>query len=461
MAKRRSGAAAGEAQHDPRLEARTAHFAELLDRLGGPSRSVAQGRAGMRDIWRWLLALPAPQQDRWTDDDLRAAGPLPTWFAGDRSGLRRDGPDGVRIADGLAAMVTAAILESQPDASWIVEQDEFLGRVPKLEVRNGPPVPIEHGIARLVSLRHQRSPFEPADPDDYVAAVLESGDPRPRSWGSQTAAEARAILELVERGHVERAQAFIDAVTRAGGPADELDGSIDSLVPGWSWLIAQPLPATPMLDREMRRHELPWWYPFTARHVAQQLGPELVWLATWAADYAALVVLRAVPAAGWTIGSSRGGHDFREPLLRTAGPELDVHDRVARMLVSAHEGKEHLAASGLRDAAVRWHWLTPPATEVEPEPEGPPFEVGFPAPRSLVGRLMGRFPGPIEITFTDAVAHRESRRVDRFVRALTGVQGVTGAVREDRELVLVRAPGVSERDLREAIHQCWADAREA
>ena len=80
--------------------------------------------------------------------------------------------------------------------------------------------------------------------------------------------------------------------------------------------------------------------------------------------------------------------------------------------------------------------------------------MGFPA-RSLVGRLLGRSAGPIEITFPDAVAHGESRRVDRFIGALKGVQGVASAVREDRELVLVHAPGVAERQLREAINRCW------
>lgn len=452
MAGRKAQPTASAQGHDPRLAERTDGFAALLERLHGPSEAAAAGRGGLGDIWAWLLTIPTPTQNRWTWQALRDSGPLPAWF--DDRGTAMEGPEGLWIADGLAAMVTAAILESEPDATWIVQNDEFLGRVPKLKVRHGPPVPIDHGIVRLVDLRHHRSPFESADPEDYVGSVLAFGDPRPRSWASQTASEARATLELVERGHHERAQAFIAAVAKAGGRADQLDGSVDSLVPAWSWLLAQPHPATPVRDREMRTHDLPWWYRFTTRHVAQQLGPELVWLTTWAADYVALVVFRAVPAARWTTDSDR------ELLLRTAGPAINVHDRVARMLVSAHEGKDNTAATDLRDAALRWHWFTPPPA-AEPTPEEPPFAVDFPASRSLVSRLLGRSPEPIEITFADAVAHRESRRVDRFVRSLRALPGVTGAAREDRELVLVRAPHVSQLDLRAAIDRCWEASRHA
>lgn len=459
MPGRRTRTAEGTPGHDPRLAEREARFAGLLERLGGPARVVARAGDGLGEVWRWLLTIPTPRANPWSDEALRRSGPLPAWFDADRSSLRREGPDAIWVADGLAAMVTSAILESEPDATWTVENDEFLGRVPKLKVRNGPPVPVDHGIARLVSARHANSPFEPADAEDYLSSVLEFGDPRPRSWASLTAAEARATLDLVERGHPERAQAFLHTVTEAGGPADLLDGSIGSLVPAWSWLVARSHPAAPVRDREMRRHELPWWYPFTTRYVAQQLGPELTWLVTWAADYAALVVLRAVPGARWTIGSDRAGHDFREPLLRTAAPEVDIHDRLARLLVSGHEGKAEAASTVLHDRVVQWHWVTPPVPASTTDE--PPFVVEFPARGAFLGRLLGRTAGPIEIVFSDEVAHRQSRRVDRFVLGLRDLPGVTRAAREDRELVHLHARGVPDSDLRQAIDRCWSGSREA
>lgn len=52
-----------------------------------------------------------------------------------------------------------------------------------------------------------------------------------------------------------------------------------------------------------------------------------------------------------------------------------------------------------------------------------------------------------EIWLSDEVAHIRSAKVDRLLRKLAREEGVEEVIREDREMILVRAPKWSAEDL--------------
>lgn len=63
--------------------------------------------------------------------------------------------------------------------------------------------------------------------------------------------------------------------------------------------------------------------------------------------------------------------------------------------------------------------------------------------------LTGDEPGGYDfgIWLSDEVAHRRSAKVDRVLRRLSREKGVEEIIREDREMILVKAPNWSAEDL--------------
>ena len=230
----------------------------------------------------------------------------------------------------------------------------------------------------------------------------------------------------------------------------------------------------------MRRHDPPFWYLFSGRMVGQVLGPDLCWLAHGATHYAAEVVFRLLPGSAWVLGSDRGG-DFREPFLRFGTRvEFAIHDRVPRRLASdAVARMPHMAGqrvnpigpNDLRNMVEQYlgHARRPAPAPPEPEPAYV-VEMVAPKPSSLVARMRRRVglgsgddasqaEYSAEITFSDEVAHRQSGRVDRFVRAIAGSEGVDRAFREDRELVYIVAPRLRSDELSGLIARAWTARR--
>lgn len=66
--------------------------------------------------------------------------------------------------------------------------------------------------------------------------------------------------------------------------------------------------------------------------------------------------------------------------------------------------------------------------------------------------------GDFTVSYADVVAHERADLVERSAVALAAVAGVERAVHEDRELVLVRAPSLSARDLERHLHGWWQEA---
>ena len=281
--------------------------------------------------------------------------------------------------------------------------------------------------------------------------------PRAVSLSELPAAEARAIFERYVSGRAERLAAFVAEVRRRGGPADRLDESIESLEPVWSWFLAEHrprrwfggphrMPSSPVADAVMRAEDPPWWYD---RHpqFGRELGPYLARLVTGLADYVFACALRSRPDSRWELGKGRSMAHFQHPVLHIDGRgEVDYANPIA------------LARLGLRgernvepDALRRWleQWLgMDPAHEAELERLSRPL-----AAYAVEAIDDSRFTH--QVSFDDVISHRQGRRIARLVEALAAEPGVEEAVHEDREIVLVRAPGLSTTDLEVTVAALW------
>ena len=64
----------------------------------------------------------------------------------------------------------------------------------------------------------------------------------------------------------------------------------------------------------------------------------------------------------------------------------------------------------------------------------------------------------VQLGFSDVAAHPFHGLVEATVGVLAGVPGVVAAWQEDRELVLVQAPGVAPEQLADVVDRFWLDA---
>jgi hypothetical protein len=192
--------------------------------------------------------------------------------------------------------------------------------------------------------------------------------------------------------------------------------------------------------------------------------PDLSWLASGAADYVGATVLRTFPGSRWALTPGvMMPLDAREPILEVDGAGQDnIHVTMTRMLAGEtisrllREGYERpREPNDLRDYVDR---RFDPAQRPKPEPESEPeapYDVDL-APLSLLDK--GSADHTAMVSFSDVVAHRQSGRVGRFVRALAKADGVERAFREDREIVYVDAPRLTAAELTDLIERSWEDA---
>jgi len=281
--------------------------------------------------------------------------------------------------------------------------------------------------------------------------------PRAIALSELPAAEARGILERYVAGRAERLGTFTAEVRRRGGPADRLDESIESLEPLWSWFLAEHsprrwfggphrMPSSPTADALMRAEDPPWWYDFHPQF-AQELGPYLARLVTGLAEYAFACAMRSRPDASWALGKGKSMAHFQHPVLHIDGRgEIDYAIPISLALLGLR-GERNVE----RDALRRWleQWLgMDPAHEAELERLSRPL-----AAYAVATIDDARFTH--QVSFDDVVSHRQGRRIARLVEALAAEPGVEEAVHEDRETVLVRAPGLSSADLEVSLAALW------
>lgn len=271
------------------------------------------------------------------------------------------------------------------------------------------------------------------------------------------AAEARAILERYVSGRAERLATFTAEVRRRRGPADLLDESIESLEPLWSWFLAEHrpkrwfggphrMPSSPVADAAMRAEDPPWWYDFH-RQFGQELGPYLARLVTGLADYVFACAMRSRPDARWTLGKGRSMAHFQHPVLHIDGRgEIDYANPINLVRLGLR-GERNVEPDALRRWLEQWLGMDP-AHEAELERLSRPLEA-YAVEAIDDARFTHR------VSFDEVISHRQGRRIARLVEALAAEPGVEEAVHEDREIVLVRAPGLSAPHLEVTVAALW------
>ncbi|MDP9983689.1 hypothetical protein J2W14_003112 [Pseudarthrobacter oxydans] len=256
-----------------------------------------------------------------------------------------------------------------------------------------------------------------------------------------TKSEAAASLQefLDERGPaLSRLRERL--VADGQDPAALLDGTPESFVPLWRWVLSRLTgPEAPGATdpASVPREAWPSWERYTVEEEGV-LSLESLTLMDGLVSYLAAVVLDRAPLARWEIARDRHkryqfnnhpvlvsgtgeSHNFLPgfPMVHACGVLLGVRESPDdTMAVYARDLIEQLneGDGGIAEATP----AEPPfeIEDVRDEPGGYDFEIGL----------------------GDEIAHERSADVDRLVRQLSGEAGINEVLREDRELILVRAP---------------------
>lgn len=274
------------------------------------------------------------------------------------------------------------------------------------------------------------------------------------NYRNLTAAGAAAALQefLDERGlALERLRERLMADGQ--DPAGLLDGTPESLVPLWRWVLSRLAgPDAPGATdpAAVPREAWPSWERYTTEE-EPTLSLESLTLLDGLVSYLAAIVQDRAPLARWEtarhpvkryaynnhpvlVSGTGGSHNFLPEVLMVdaCGALLGVRESPEdAMAVYARELIEQLneAGGGTAEATV-----VEPAFEIEDvrdEPGGYDFEIGL----------------------GDEIAHERSAYIDRMVLELSGEDGIHEVLREDRELILIRAPSWSSDALQTWIAQ--------
>ena len=264
-----------------------------------------------------------------------------------------------------------------------------------------------------------------------------------------TKAKAAAALQeyLDERGPaLERLRELLMADGQ--DPATFLDGTPESLRPLWRWMLSRltsmdsPGATNPA---SVPRELWPSWERYTTEE-ERTLSLESLTLLDGLVSYLATVVQDRAPSARWEAVRhpiKRYAYNKHPVLVSGKGDEHNFLPGFARVHACGvlHAVRESPEAT-VEDYALRLiERLNGPekSTAAPMEPEEPPFEI------EEVRDEPGGY--DFEIGLSDEIAHVHSFKVDRLVRRLSRQAGILEAYREDRELVLVRAPSWSAGEL--------------
>jgi plasmid stabilization system protein ParE len=275
-------------------------------------------------------------------------------------------------------------------------------------------------------------------------------EPPPRAALSElSASEARPVFERFVAERPMRLAAFVEDVRRSGGPADSLDRSLDSLDAIWLWFLDQAPRAAAADDASMPAAGAPWWYEF---HPAWglALGPELAAVATGLSDYFFECLLEHVPAAEWRMSSRSATR--RHPVLAIPNRGEVVYTAPLGLAVNAARDSIHAdrRPNALRRLAEVWLGL-------DPEHEALAASIARPLPPYAVDAAEGgRFTHVL--SFGEAVAHRQAGRIRRVVESLAAEPAIEDVIREDREVVLIRAPYSSTAEVEAIVAHAWDSA---
>lgn len=259
-----------------------------------------------------------------------------------------------------------------------------------------------------------------------------------------TKSEAAAALQefLDER---EPALSLLNERLMADGlnAARLLDGTLESLVPLWSWALHRltTSEAPGAIDpATVPRAEWPSWERYTTEE-EQVLSLESLTILDGLVSYLAAVVQKRAPGARWEIARHRiKRYQFNNHPVLVSGkgdihhflPELLAVDARAALL-GVRESPEDTIAMYAREMIEQ---LNEAEGVIEKSPKlEPVVEV------EDIRDERGAY--DFEIGLADELAHARSADVDQLVEDLSREQGIKKVLREDRDVILVRAPSWS------------------
>ncbi|WP_457974187.1 hypothetical protein [Arthrobacter sp. D1-17] len=224
-----------------------------------------------------------------------------------------------------------------------------------------------------------------------------------------------------------------------------LDGSIESLVPLWRWILAHltvfDAPGGATDPNSVPREQWPSW----ARHeyeVMHSLSLESLFLLDGLVSYLGDVVQQHAPEARWEIARHRikRYHLNKHPVL-VSGTGEDHHYLPGLPRVHAYSSLTGFRESPDDTMAEYARRLIEQLNrgDIEDEEmaeEEPLVEVEDLGDDEIRGR-------ELEVSLREDIGHEHSRVVDRMVKALKQEDGITRAHREDREVLLVATPSWS------------------
>jgi hypothetical protein len=221
-----------------------------------------------------------------------------------------------------------------------------------------------------------------------------------------------------------------------------LDGTVESLVPLWRWILAHLTRADDPGATDttsVPREQWPSWARYGGETVGK-LSLESLFLLDGVVSYLGDVVQQRAPEARWEIAHHRikRYHLNKHPVL-VSGAGEDHHflpdlprARAHGDLTGFRESPDDTMAEYARGLIEHLNRGDHPADE-EMADEEPLVEVEDLGDDDLRGR-------ELEVSLREDIVHEHNRVVGRMIKALKQEDGITRVIREDREVLLVASP---------------------
>jgi len=209
-----------------------------------------------------------------------------------------------------------------------------------------------------------------------------------------------------------------------------LDGTVESLTPLWRWVKSVLTERTAEALEEDASNN-PTWVRYDIG-IEPTLSTESIAIIDGVISYLCRVVEQAAPQAQWGVGYNRIKSYIwqNHPVLTRDNEVIPLPDLVpglARGQASGRRPSEDDKLARMAAAVIEALNGTEEETVAEDEPLVEVEDLGE-------DELRGR---ELEVSLREDIAHEYSREVDRLVKALAREEGISGAVREDREVLLV------------------------
>lgn len=251
---------------------------------------------------------------------------------------------------------------------------------------------------------------------------------------------ASALQELLDEREAALERLKEHLLAEGQDPAVHLDGTVDSLVPLWRWIVSRltgPRAEGATDPASVPREDWPSWHRYT-REEERVLSFESLVLLDGLVSYLADVVRAHAPSARW--------ETVRHPIKRYAynnHPVLgsgngDIH----AFLPGIPASDARALLRGMREVPddVIAKYASSVIEELNAEGSGVNQEIDtgdepLVEIKDLGGdELRGR---ELEVSLREDIAHEHSPMVGRLVKTLAKQEGIAGVVREDREVLLV------------------------